>query len=62
MIGASGGSGRFREEFDPPLGEGSVVKGSDGIAATHCDQSGARGSGHGEGPGTRCASKTSPNV
>ena len=25
---------RFREEFDPPLGEGSVVKGSDGVRKT----------------------------
>ena len=52
MIGAGGGSGRFREEFDPPPGEGSVVECSDGITATHGDQSGARGSGHGEGLST----------
>ena len=50
MIGGSGGgSGRFRQEFDPPPGEVSVVYGGDGVTATHGDQSGAPGSGHVEG-------------
>ena len=46
--GSSGRSGRFREEFDPPLGEVGVVEGGDGVTATHSDQSGAAGSGHAE--------------
>lgn len=55
----SGGSGRSREGFDPPLSETSVVDRGDGVTMPDGDQSGAPASGHGGEARSKCGGSRS---